>query len=47
MNQNACNAKMPDGVAEIPENILPGFFVILLERTVNTCNKKVTLGSLT
>ena len=29
MNQNACNAKMPDGVAEIPENILPGFFVII------------------
>ena len=34
MNQNACNAKMlskPDGVVEIPENILPEFFVILLE----------------
>ena len=50
MNQNACNAKIlskPDGVVEIPENILPEFFVILLERRDNACNKNVTLGSLT
>ena len=35
----------PEGVAEIPENILPGFSLILLKGRDNTCHKKVILGS--
>ena len=35
----------PEGVAEIPENILPGFSLILFKGRDNTCHKKVILGS--
>ena len=35
----------PEGVAEIPENILPEFSLILLEGRENACHKKVTLGN--
>ena len=35
----------PEGVAEIPENILPGFSLILLKGRDNICHKKVILGS--
>ena len=30
----------PEGVAEIPDNILPEFSLILLEGTDNTCYRK-------
>ena len=33
----------PEGVAEIPENILPAFSLILLEGRDNACHKKVTI----
>ena len=35
----------PEGVADISENFLPEFSLILLEERDNTCHKKVTLGS--
>ena len=35
----------PEGVVEIPENILTDFSRILLEERDNACHKKVTLGS--
>ena len=35
----------PEGVAEIPENILPEFPLILLEGKENTRHKKVTFSN--
>ena len=35
----------PEGIAEIPENILPEFSLILFEVRDNACHKKATLDS--
>ena len=34
-----------EGVAEIQENILPEFSLMLLEGRKNACHKKITLGN--